>query len=53
MGLALEEPQENDLQVEGRIYVDRQVLAWYDGAQLGYDTADGRFTIEHPDLGGC
>ena len=56
--MALEEPSENDEQIiqnDVRVYLDRRVAEWFSGAQLGYETDEwgGGFTFNHPDIGQC
>lgn len=58
MGLALEEPREDDvtMTVEGaRVYLSKQVGEWFDGAELGWETDawGSGFTFNHPAISSC
>ncbi|MFZ5815821.1 MAG: hypothetical protein ACOY93_11030 [Bacillota bacterium] len=38
-----------------RVYLDRRVADWFDGAELGFtkDEWGGGFTFQHPSIGSC
>lgn len=58
MGIALEEPNEDDVKIVDvgiRVYLDRRVADWFKDGELSFETDawGGGFTFNHPDIGTC